>query len=60
MGMQCTRCEGTGFLNLHQIPDKEIVDEGGVQTFLLQCLILAIRFLFMKPQEWSTWLKLMK
>ncbi len=32
MGMQCTRCEGTGFLNLHQIPDKEIVDEGGVFT----------------------------
>lgn len=24
MAINCTRCEGTGFLNLHQIPDDEI------------------------------------
>ncbi len=22
--MNCTRCDGTGFLNLHQIPDSEL------------------------------------
>lgn len=28
--MNCTRCEGSGFLNLHQIPDNELSDDHGV------------------------------
>lgn len=24
MSLPCTRCEGTGFLNLHQIPDDDM------------------------------------
>lgn len=24
MATNCTRCEGTGFINLHQIPDSEL------------------------------------
>ncbi len=25
--MTCTRCEGSGFLNLHQVPDNELSDD---------------------------------
>jgi len=32
--MTCTRCEGTGFLNLHQIPDDECGD-GNDETIIL-------------------------
>ena len=31
--MTCTRCEGTGFLNLHQLDDDDICDSG-VETIL--------------------------
>lgn len=31
MSTHCTRCEGTGFLNLHQIPDDEL--DGMVNDF---------------------------
>ncbi len=30
--MHCTRCEGTGFLNIHQTPDE--VSEGGIEVVL--------------------------
>jgi len=26
--MVCTRCEGTGFLNLHQIDEDNVLDDG--------------------------------
>ena len=32
MALTCTRCDGSGFLNLHQIPDAEIaVTDGTVE-----------------------------
>ncbi len=27
MGMHCTRCDGTGWLNTHQIPDGELNED---------------------------------
>ena len=27
MSLPCTRCEGSGFLNLHQIDDKSILED---------------------------------
>ncbi len=30
--IECTRCDGTGFLNTHQMPDDEV--KGGVDAIL--------------------------
>jgi len=32
--MNCTRCQGTGFINLSQIEDEELFDDGGCEAVL--------------------------
>lgn len=34
MALNCTRCEGSGFLNLHQIPEGDIADFGNLEAVL--------------------------
>lgn len=36
MSIQCTRCDGTGFLNLHQIPDEDAIAMAGDIELILQ------------------------
>ena len=36
MAIQCTKCEGTGFLNLFQIPDEEAIEMAGDIDLILK------------------------
>lgn len=34
MAITCKRCEGMGFLNLHQIPEEDNIDYGDIDAVL--------------------------
>ena len=39
MPTTCTRCENTGFLNIHQIPDKEMIELEKADDFIQAVLV---------------------
>lgn len=39
MPITCTRCEGSGFINMHQIPDDELDHTSDSVVELVQCWI---------------------
>jgi len=50
----CTRCEGTGFLNIHQLPDELT---GGTVESTFQYLQGNIKYKVVKEDDWHDMVK---